>query len=119
MRVLLATDRPDLGNALSLFLAERSCQVVGIVDNRDLLMTSAAAARPDVVLVDWSLGEAVSTQMVEDLMDREEPTPVIVLSTSGETSRAKRSGASAYATLGDPPDSLLDALRAVQSDLMD
>ena len=82
MRVLLATDRPDLGHALSLFLSERSIDVVDVVDDFDRLMDRAAAARPDVVLVDWSLGEAVSSQMVADLMHRDDPTPVIVLSTS-------------------------------------
>ena len=75
MRVLLATDRPDLGHALSLFLSERSIQVVDVVDDFDRLMDRAATARPDVVLVDWSLGEAVSSQMVADLMDRDDPTP--------------------------------------------
>jgi DNA-binding NarL/FixJ family response regulator len=110
MRILLATDQPDLGHALSLFLAERSIDVVDVVADVDRLMDSAAASRPDVVLVDWSLGEAVSSHMVEDLMRRDDPTPVIVLSTPQERARARASGAAAYATLGDPPDALLAAL---------
>ena len=115
MRVLLATDRPDLGHALSLFLSERSISVVDVVDDFDRLMDRAAAARPDVVLVDWSLGEAVSSQMVADLMHRDDPTPVIVLSASKDRSRARACGAAAYATLGDPPDALLSALLEVCS----
>ena len=110
MRVLLATDRPDLGHALSLFLSERSIQVVDVVDDFDRLMDRAATARPDVVLVDWSLGEAVSVQAVADLMDRDDPTPVIVLSTTKDRSRARACGAAAYATLGDSPDTLLATL---------
>ena len=43
MRVLLATDRPDLGHALSLFLSERSIQVVDVVDDPGRLMDRAAA----------------------------------------------------------------------------
>jgi DNA-binding response OmpR family regulator len=115
MRVLLATDRADFGHALSLFLSEQSIHVVDIVDDCDCLKDRAAAARPDVVLVDWSLGEAVSSQMVTHLMDRDDPTPVIVLSTTQDRSRARASGAAACATLGDPPDTLLATLLEVWS----
>jgi DNA-binding response OmpR family regulator len=113
MRVLLATDRPDLGHALSLFLSERRIHVVDVVDDSAGVKARAEASQPDVVLVDWGLGEAVSSQMVAYLMDRDDPTPVIILSTARDRSRARASGAAAYATLGDPPDTLLDALYEV------
>ena len=45
MRVLLATDRPDLGHALSLFLSERSIQVVDVVDDTGRLMDRVARPR--------------------------------------------------------------------------
>jgi DNA-binding NarL/FixJ family response regulator len=115
MRVLLATDRPDLGHALSVFLSERSIHVVDVVDDCDRLTERTEAIRPDVVLVDWSLGEAVSNRMVADLKSRADPTPVIILSTTHDGSRARASGAAAYATLGDPPDALVAALREVGS----
>jgi DNA-binding response OmpR family regulator len=115
MRILLATDRPALGHALSLFLAEQAIDVVDVVADFDRLMDSTAASRPDVVLVDWSLGEAVSSHMVADLMHRDDPTPVIVLSTPQDRARARTSGATAYATLGDPPDALVAALVEVGS----
>ena len=89
MRVLLATDRPDLGHALSLFLSERRIQVVDVVDDSDRLLQQAEAVRPDVVLVDWRLGEAAASQTVADLMHRDDPTPVIILSTTQERSRAR------------------------------
>jgi DNA-binding response OmpR family regulator len=110
MRVLLATDRPDLGHALSLFLSERDISVIAVVDDFDCLTDRAATERPDVVLVDWSLGEAASSRMVADLMHRDDPTPVVVLSASKDRSRARASGAAAYATLGDPPDALVSTL---------
>jgi DNA-binding response OmpR family regulator len=113
MRVLLATDRPDLGHAISLFLSERRIHVVDVVDDSDLLLQQTEAARPDVVLVDWRLGEAAASRSVADLMHRDDPTPVIILSTAQERPRARRSGAAAYATLGDHPDSLLAAIREV------
>ena len=117
MRVLLATDRPDLGHALSLFLSERRIQVVDVVDDCERLIHEAEAVRPDVVLVDWRLGAAAACQTVAELMHRDDPTPVIILSTTRERSRATASGAAACCTLGDHPDSLLDALNEVGSGL--
>ena len=113
MRVLLATDRPDLGHALCLFLSEQCIQVVDVVDDFERLIHEAEAVRPDVVLIDWRLGEAAACQTVAELMHRDDPTPVIILSTTQERSRATASGAAACCTLGDHPDSLLDALHEV------
>jgi DNA-binding NarL/FixJ family response regulator len=113
MRVLLATDNADLGHALTLFLGERSIRVVDVVDDADGLARQTASRRPDVVLVDWHLGEAVAARMVADLADADDPTPVIVLSTTHAQQRARAAGASAGATLGDPPDNLLAAIREI------
>jgi DNA-binding response OmpR family regulator len=113
MRVLLATDSPDLGHALRLFLSERCICVVDVVGDGELVVRHAEAARPDVVLLDWRLGDAVSCKTVADLMSGDDPTPVIVLSTTRDRLRAKESGATAYATLGDPPDMLLAAIHEV------
>ncbi len=115
-RVILATDRPDLGHALSLFLTERRIDVVDVVDDAGRLLAQTEVAHPDAVLVDWHLGACASTQMVADLQGcPDHPTPVIILSTSRERHSAHASGAAAYATLGDPPDSLLAALAQVCS----
>ena len=113
MRVLLATDRPDFGHALSLFLSERRIHVIDVVADCECLVHQAEAAHPDVVLVDWRLGEAAASQTVAELMHRDDPTPVIILSTTRDRTRARASGAAAFATLGDPPDSLLAAIRDV------
>ncbi len=113
MRILVATDHPDLGHALTLFLAERRIQVLAVVGDADELLELTLSGRPDVVLVDWRLGEAESTRMVSDLRDADHPTPVIVLSSALERARARASGATAYATLGDHPDVLLATLREI------
>ena len=113
MRVLLATDRPDLGHALCLYLTECQIDVVDVVCDTDCLLARAAAEHADVVLVDWHLGEVASTQAVADLQSSGDPTPVVILRTSGESVPASTCGAAAYATLGDPPDSLLTVLAEV------
>ena len=113
VRVLLATDRPDLGHALCLYLAECQIDVVDVVCDTDCLLARAKTERPDVVLVDWHLGEAASTKAVAELQSRGEPTPVVILSTSQDGAPASASGAAAYATLGDRPDALLKVLADV------
>ena len=113
MRVLVATDHPDLGHALTLFLSARRIQVLDVIDDADELLEVAFSGRPDVVLVDWRLGEAESTRMIADLMGADDPTPVIVLSTARDRTRARESGAAAFATLGDHPDVLLATLREI------
>jgi len=113
VRVLLATDRPDLGHALRLYLTECQIDVVDVVADKACLLARAAAEHPDVVLIDWHLGEVVSTQAVADLQGCGDPTPVIILSTSHDCAPASTCGAAAYATLGDPPNSLLTVLAEV------
>jgi DNA-binding NarL/FixJ family response regulator len=113
MRVLLATDQPTLGEALAFFLTERRIDVIGVVSDADVILSRATASRPDVVLVDWHLGPVMSTQAVRDLQGADDPTPVIILTTSVERPSAQTAGATGYATLGDPPDTLLAALTAV------
>jgi DNA-binding response OmpR family regulator len=113
VRVLLATDRPDLGHALSIYLTERQVEVVDVVCDTDCLLARAAAGHADVVLVDWHLGDVASTRAVADLQGCGDPTPVVILSTSHDSAPASSSGAAAYATLGDPPDSLLAILARV------
>ncbi len=87
MRVLLATDRPDLGHALSVYLTAH--------------------------LFDWRLGEAAATAAIAGCQGGGDPTPVVILCTLRESAPARTSGAAAYVTLGDPPDSLLAALTEV------
>jgi DNA-binding NarL/FixJ family response regulator len=113
MRVLLATDSPDLGHALSLFLGERSIQVLDVTADTDALVRRAATRRPDAVLVDWRLGDAISARVVDDLMSCEDPTPVIVISTTQQRDRAQACGAAGYATLGDHPDALIAVLNEI------
>ena len=113
MRVLLATDRPDLGHAICLYLSACQIDVVEVVGDAACLPARAATVHPDVVLIDWHLGKVVSTQAVAELKSCGDPTPVVILSTGQESAPASTCGAAAYATLGDPPDSLLKVLGEV------
>ena len=113
MRVLLATDRPSLGAALTLYLSQHDVDVVGVVSQAQDVSASASATRADVVLLDWHLGEAAATEAVADLTHDLARTPVIILSSSEDEASAYVSGAAAFATVGDAPDALLALLHEV------
>jgi DNA-binding response OmpR family regulator len=113
VRLLLATDRPDLGHALCLYLTEAQIDVVEVGGDTDDLLARVADEHPDAVLVHWNLGSAASSRAVADLQRRTDPTPVIILRTGQQSAPASTSGATAYVTLGDPPESLLALLADV------
>ena len=113
MRVLLATDRPSLGEALSLFLAERNIEIVGTAADSHALVSLARTANPDVILVDWQLAGAGGEGVVDDLKGGELGAPVVLLSTPEEGPLASMAKADGYVTLGDPPEALLESLREV------
>lgn len=115
MRVLLATDRPSLGAALTLYLTNHRIDVVGLVACAGDVAASVAATRAQVVVLDHRLGDGV-TEAVDRLRRRRPPVPAVVLASSDEDgltdqTAARVTSAAATVTLGDPPEGLLDALR--------
>jgi DNA-binding NarL/FixJ family response regulator len=115
VRVLVATDRPSLGAALSLFLSERDVEVVGVVGQAEDVVASSLAARPDIVLVDCHLANAGGGEVVAELKDRACAASVIVLGFGEDAVSSHHHGADGFATLGDTPDSLLALMREVMS----
>lgn len=114
VRVLLATDRPTLGAALSLFLSERGIEVVGVLSRAQDLGAAAAATAADVVIIDSHLGDEVAAEIVTDLERGGTGAHVVVLG-SAEGAASDVPGADAFATLGDPPEALLRLLDDVTS----
>lgn len=115
MRVLLATDRPSLAAALTLYLEARDLDVVGVVANAEEIEPRALESHAEVVLVDWHLGEVASIEAFSDLRRALGRTPVIVLGSSGDSEAAQGSGAAGFATFGDAPEALLALMHEVVS----
>ena len=111
-RVLLATDRGDLGDALRVFLSERQLEVVGIAGDAGGLFALAHDTKPDVIVVDWRLASVGARWTVKGLKGRRRPG-VVVLGTAQERAPATAAGADGYAIVGDPPDDLLEVIRGV------
>jgi len=119
MRVLLATDRPALRDALSLYLAEQGVEIVAVAVEASALPLRAGAADPDVVLVDWwSDGPASAADLaaaITGLKRTAAAPPVVALSALRDCCRARAAGVDACATLGDPPHVLVAALEAARA----
>jgi DNA-binding NarL/FixJ family response regulator len=113
LRVLLATDRPSLGAALSLFLTERNVEVVGVVGQALDVLTRAQASHADVVVIDRRLGDAAIEEAVAELRDHAGHASVVVLGPTQDGASIGLLGADGFAVLGDPPDALLAVMREV------
>ena len=118
MRVFLIDNQAQVRSALRKLLKHRlSMQVVGeAVDTCNLWM-ELEAARPDLMLLDWSVLGSCPGEMLTVLRARYPQLPVIIMSGQPEVRRAAlAAGADAFISKTDPPDQLLAALKQVCRD---
>jgi len=127
MRILLADDQPRVCSALRLLLEQEPwLTVVGEAAESDALLTQVAALHPDLVLLDWELPDANGARPVRPddpgsgahlfaLLRRRCPDlRVVALSGRHEARRAaQEAGVDAFVSKGDPPERLLETLRAL------
>jgi len=127
MRILLADDQPRVCSALRLLLEqEPGLTVVGEAAESDALLAQVEAQHPDLVLLDWELpDENGPGSMRSDapgsgahlfaLLRRRCPgLRVVALSGRHEARRAAQAaGVDAFVSKGDPPERLLETLRAL------
>jgi two-component system, NarL family, invasion response regulator UvrY len=118
MRVFLVDDQIQVRLALrKLFKHRLNMQVVGeAVDARNLGM-ELEAARPDLLLLDWSVLGPRPDEVLPTLRARYPHLPMIVMSGQPEVRRAAlAAGADAFISKTDPPDQLLAALTGFYHD---
>jgi len=127
MRILLADDQPRVCSALRLLLEqEPELEVVGEAAEGETLLAQVASLHPDLVLLDWELpdaggagamrsGEPGSGARLSALLRQLYPGLwVVALSGRHEARRdAQAAGVDAFVSKGDPPERLLEALRAL------
>ncbi|RLC76279.1 MAG: hypothetical protein DRJ03_28935 [Chloroflexi bacterium] len=115
MRVFLADDRTKVRLALRLLLEqEPGLIVVGEADEAENLLAQVQAIQPDLVLLDWELPGLRASELLLVLHSLSCSLKVIALSGHLEAcEEALAAGADAFVSKGDPPERLLDALRAV------
>jgi two-component system, NarL family, invasion response regulator UvrY len=118
MRVFLLDDQAHVRAALRKLLKHRpNMQVVGEAVDTCNLWVEVEAARPDLLLSDWSALGSCPGEMLTVLHARYPQLPVIIMSGQPEVRRAAlAAGADAFISKTDPPDQLLAALKQVCHD---
>jgi DNA-binding response OmpR family regulator len=112
MRVVLADDHRDVRAAMRLLLEQEGATIVAEVFAADTLLTGAAQAQPDLVLLDWELPGMPVEDLVGGLRDLCPGTVIVALSGRLEArAEALAAGADAFVSKADPPESLLAIIR--------
>ena len=116
MRILLADEGEMTRFALTALLEQRpGWVVVGEVDSAGKLLPIVEATNPDLVLLRWNLPELCHEEIIPTLSSNFPGIAVIVLSARPEMgSQAIAAGASAFVSKADPPDRLLEAVKAIK-----
>lgn len=118
MRLLLADDHQILRDGLRRSLEAAGATVVGEADNGEEAIELAAAARPDIVIMDLSMpvldGVAATERISSSLPD----VKVVVLTMHDDPARTRAAldaGAVAYLTKGTSFDEVFDVLERVHA----
>ena len=116
---MIVDDHPLVRKGLTRLIEdEPDMMVCGQCDTADGALTVIGAERPDVGIVDLSLGEGSGLELVRTLTARHPAVQLLVLSMHDESlyaGRALRAGASGYVMKGEAVRELLTAVRHVAS----
>lgn len=118
IRILLVDDHPVVRAGLrALIDGQDDLTVVAEADSHDRALAAVAQDRPDVVLMDLSLGEgmaggAVVTAAIRALDDPPEVMVLTTYDTESDILRALEVGARGYLLKDAPPDELFAGIRA-------
>ena len=112
-RVLLIDDHAVVRKGLAMLINEESdMQVCGEAEDERSGRDAAARLRPDVAVVDWSLGETDAAELIRGLHETHPKMSLLVLSMHDEVyyaERALRVGAIGYVMSGKPRTALSKA----------
>ncbi len=115
--VFIVDDHAILREGLSrLINSEDDLAVCGESDNTSDALQAVANCKPDVVLVDITLGDGSGIRLIENLMYSHPGLPTLVLSMHDESAYAERclkAGARGYIMKQEKSGSLLSAIRKV------
>lgn len=115
--ILIVEDHPTMREGLIRVIErETDLRVAGQADSASRALQFLASAKPDLVLLDISLGDDNGIELIKDIKVRHPQLPVLVHSMHEDSvyaGRALRAGAKGYVTKSEPPDNLLKAIREV------
>ena len=113
-RILLVDDHVAVRHGLALVLTEEGVGECREAAGRDAALAAVASERPDMALVDLSLGGDDAMQLVAELCARN--VPVLVCQMHEKASyvrRALAAGARGYITKREAPHELARAVREI------
>jgi DNA-binding NarL/FixJ family response regulator len=117
LRVAIVDDHPIVRKGLmEMINAEPDMTVCGEADSAATGLEKIRVERPDVAIVDLSLGMDNGLQLVKTLEASQSPVRVLVLSMHDETLHAERAlaaGASGYIMKDEATQNLIGAIRCV------
>ena len=117
VRVLIVDDHPFMRAGLAQTINDRSGMTVcGQAGNIPEALQLMGQHRPDLAVVDLSLGEESGLDLIKAIKDQWPGTKILVSSMHDETlfaERVLRAGALGYVNKGEPPDVFISALERV------
>ncbi|MEV7011010.1 response regulator transcription factor [Streptosporangium sp. NPDC051022] len=114
MRVMVVDDHPMWRDGVARDLTEAGYEVVAVVGEGGQALRVAAAAGPELVVLDLRLPDLSGVEVARRLAAREPQPRVLVLSASGEQEdvlEAVKAGASGYLLKSASKEEFLDAVR--------
>ncbi|MCA9247050.1 MAG: response regulator transcription factor [Planctomycetales bacterium] len=116
-RVMIVDDHALIRRGLvELIDNEPDLEVCGEAENAADALALTASAKPDLLVVDISLGGMNGLELIKRLRARDENAKILVLSMHDDelyAERALRAGATGYVNKNEPPDRLVDAMQSV------
>ncbi len=114
IRILIVDDHPAVRQGLTLLLEPKNITVCAEAASRLEALSLVKEHRPDVVLVDLSLGEEDGKHLLEDLRDCDQPALVYSMHEEGRrVAGAFAAGAMGYVTKREAPSVLVQAIAEV------
>jgi DNA-binding NarL/FixJ family response regulator len=116
MRLLLVDDHAILREGLRAVLEAAGHEVVGESSSPEDAVAQALALRPDLMLLDITLGERSGIDVLQQLRDAGQVVPTVVLTMSAaprHVSQCQRLGAMGYVLKGSPMGHLMRAIADV------
>ena len=116
-QVLIVDDHPIVRHGLALLInREPDLMVCGEADDAQSATQAIVSLRPDLVILDISLGGPDGLELLKQIRTRNTDLPVLVLSMHDEATYAERvlrAGANGYIMKQEATDRLLTAIRRI------
>ena len=116
-RVMLVDDHPIVRQGLANLIDDEADLIVcAQVEGADDALAAIPEARPDVIVIDVSLGDRSGLELVKDVRARWPEMPMLVLSMHDEllfAERALRAGAKGYVMKQEATEKVMEGIRKV------